>query len=398
LATRSNSLRTAYKYAWKAGLIIDKDGVWRRGSDLSPLFDEKVGGASRYSYSGAPAPNRANPPVVSYGALTFDAGGPEPRHIPGYHSSLCAVPPTPPTTVPFDQDCGGGPDLDTNAERLRTGARSGFIDARVYSSTADASLSKIIPLNFDVRAFWRSLIDPTPGELGSMTGFRDANGDGHPDFNGIVYIEQAMSSAGTWPNVDQSASTPLAPAGSATVVERLPVQLSSATTGFYPNAVRIINASDLNTFGGFPPTNHDNPGPAVPGTTFPRGLTIVTNGPMYLLGDFGDDPVDPTKPNPKLTSLASDAFTMLSKDWDDAAHGFDVFPPPLTSARRGYLATAILTGNVPTTASVSGRGPHNAIRLLEDWDDEDLVFQGSLVVGFPSFFQRHVGSAAVMQV
>jgi hypothetical protein len=131
------------------------------------------------------------------------------------------------------------------------------------------------------------------------------------------------------------------------------------------------------------------------GTKIPTsGLTIVSNNPIYIQGDFntgGSPPSDSTSQNDPTTpqvsgytrapcSVIGDAINLLSNAWNDANSSSG------TSSRvanNTTFNTAILSGIVPTAplggdGSYSG-GAENFPRFLEDWSHAIVTYYGSMV-------------------
>jgi hypothetical protein len=124
------------------------------------------------------------------------------------------------------------------------------------------------------------------------------------------------------------------------------------------------------------------------------GLTIATDNPLYIQGDFntGDNPPSNSNSNPDPTqptasnytrqpaAIIADAVTLLSNHWTDGAS-----TKPLTDAGRDATNTtvnaAIVAGDVASGTSngnYSG-GAENLIRLLEDWSGKHFTYYGSLI-------------------
>jgi hypothetical protein len=144
------------------------------------------------------------------------------------------------------------------------------------------------------------------------------------------------------------------------------------------------------------------------------GLTVVSNNPVYVQGDFNtggtgsavpsNNPanfnsdgtyLDPSNP-PSSTvagytrapcSILADAFNLLSNSWSDAASG------TVPAASPSTYNTAVIAGIVPTAASggdgsYSG-GAENFPRFLEDWSNKTLTYYGSMVELYKS--QQSIG-------
>jgi hypothetical protein len=147
------------------------------------------------------------------------------------------------------------------------------------------------------------------------------------------------------------------------------------------------------------------------------GLTVVSNNPVYIQGDFNTggtgsavpsnnpsnfnsdgtyiNPATPPLPDTELannyqrapTSILADAVTILSNSWSDANAGTVPAASPTT------VNTAIVAGTV-STAPVGGDGSYsggaeNFPRFLEDWTNKTLSYYGSMVELYKS--QQSIG-------
>jgi hypothetical protein len=121
----------------------------------------------------------------------------------------------------------------------------------------------------------------------------------------------------------------------------------------------------------------------------PDGLTVSTPDPLYVKGNFnlnnGDTTAGQTDTSmTKPASLVGDAITILSQNWSDSGSSS-------LGGRQAVNTTvnaALITGIVETT-KVSGTkyysgGVENLPRFLEDWSNQTLTYNGSMVVMFDS--------------
>jgi len=134
-------------------------------------------------------------------------------------------------------------------------------------------------------------------------------------------------------------------------------------------------------------------GKTIPGT----GLTVVSNNPVYLQGDFNVGPgtvpsngvtSDPTNPQSSgytraPTSILADAVNILSNNWNDTnASSGD--PLSLRVATATTVNAAIIAGIVPSSpvggdGTYSG-GAENFPRFLEIWGPTTtLTYYGSMI-------------------
>jgi hypothetical protein len=133
-----------------------------------------------------------------------------------------------------------------------------------------------------------------------------------------------------------------------------------------------------------------NPCPAVRlvnGATLPsKGLSVVSQNPMYVQGDYNttkNGPVDPgtgLQTHPAAAVLA-DAITVLSNNWKP--NNSDSKGNQTTDKRLATTTTvnaAFATG--PSAESQPGQGNgqlENDIRFLEDWSGKTLTYRGSII-------------------
>ncbi len=100
------------------------------------------------------------------------------------------------------------------------------------------------------------------------------------------------------------------------------------------------------------------------------GLTIVTNLPMYTLGNFNSTAK-------KGAALYSDALTLLSPSWNDSKSNLALnqrIPSSLT------VNACVLTGHVATiNGSTYSGGLENNFRFLENWSSQTVTYRGSII-------------------
>jgi hypothetical protein len=167
-----------------------------------------------------------------------------------------------------------------------------------------------------------------------------------PGWTGLVYIADA--GAGTSTNVTIN-------------------NQSYSTTR---RAIRLINGQSL-----------------PPGTSgLPAGLTIVSENPVYIQGDYntgGDPPSnhgtytdpDASAYTRKPAAVVADAVTVLSTGWKDNESTSGTLKP----ADNTTINTAIVAGIVPSSGGNYSGGAENFIRLLQDWSSKSFCYYGSMV-------------------
>jgi hypothetical protein len=121
------------------------------------------------------------------------------------------------------------------------------------------------------------------------------------------------------------------------------------------------------------------------------GLTIATNAPLYIKGNFNDTSATGTSPTVPRTGepsacIAADAVTLLSAGFVDADSRDVVQWGPVVSGPT-VVAAAILSGFVPWNKDNNGGrsgGAPNLVRFLESWNPTPVTLRGSLVALFES--------------
>lgn len=136
----------------------------------------------------------------------------------------------------------------------------------------------------------------------------------------------------------------------------------------------------------------------------PCGLTIATENPAYIEGDFNANSAGGGWNDPHVaTSLVADAVTLLSNNWNDynsfyapydmRAVGATPIPvgSPQNAGFRGawtsFYRVAIAAGKTLYFAQPAGTaqdfgtdgGIHNFLRYIETWGGQQLNYRGSIV-------------------
>ncbi len=134
---------------------------------------------------------------------------------------------------------------------------------------------------------------------------------------------------------------------------------------------------------------------------FTCGLTVATPQPLYVIGDYnvetngassetlGSHNVANTYP----ASFLADAITVLSSDWAGDWANTSLNSRSTTATT---VNAACLEGIVASTGGQNnggdGNGAHysggieNFLRLLENWSNVKLTYNGSIIVMFPSVY------------
>ncbi len=149
---------------------------------------------------------------------------------------------------------------------------------------------------------------------------------------------------------------------------------------FFRRAVKIVDANLLTAVG-----------PCPGGVSC--GLTIAAENPVYIQGDFNANSGGNNWSDPSIaTSVAGDAVTLLSNNWND----MNSFSSPYSLAGRSGVTTwyrvAIIGGSTPYFSNPGGivsqdygtdGGVHNFLRYIEAWGGT-LNYKGSLIYLFTS--------------
>ena len=143
---------------------------------------------------------------------------------------------------------------------------------------------------------------------------------------------------------------------------------------FFRRAVKIVNGSDLTAVGQCP-------------SGVSCGLAIAVENPVYIQGDFNAN-INGAQWNSAevATSVAGDAVTLLSVQWDD----LNSFMSPYTTTQRNgnttWYRTAIIGGATLAFPQPAGQpqdfgtdgGVHNFLRYIEAWGGT-LEYKGSII-------------------
>jgi hypothetical protein len=146
---------------------------------------------------------------------------------------------------------------------------------------------------------------------------------------------------------------------------------------FFRRAVKIVNGSDLTPVGSCPS-----------GVTC--GLTIAAENPVYVQGDYNANIGGTTGwgSTDVPTSIAGDAVTLLSDQWNDVNSFASPYAQTLRQGNTTWYRAAIVAGATlpfpqPSFGGVSADygtdgGVHNFLRYIETWGGT-LNYEGSIV-------------------
>lgn len=131
------------------------------------------------------------------------------------------------------------------------------------------------------------------------------------------------------------------------------------------------------------------------GATLPSGgMTVVTENPVYIQGDYNTGGNPPSNSGTYTTPTVSgytrrnaaviaDAVTVLSGAWSDANSDKAISSRVATSTT---VNAALVSGQVPSGGGFYSGGGENFVRFLEDWqkNSNTFTYYGSMVELFNS--------------
>ena len=141
---------------------------------------------------------------------------------------------------------------------------------------------------------------------------------------------------------------------------------------FFRRALKIVNGSSV-SLGTCPNGN-------------PCGLTIASENPVYVQGDFNALPNGNFGAAHTATAIIGDALTLLSNNWNDV----NSFAFPYNLGKRLAATTtyrfAVIAGkgiSFPQPAGTAADfgtdgGVHNFLRYLENWGGQTIFYRGSI--------------------
>lgn len=236
----------------------------------------------------------------------------------------------------------------------------------------------------DISKITAAVNSPSATKINNVTGYNGISG-----FNGVIYITDTTAPY-TSSGERNVVSAPLARLGS-----------TNGTSGGIEvptseRAIRLVNGHALPNVGGYS-----------------GGLTVVTNNPVYIKGNYNTSATPSATPPSNATPTSSptagsyvrkpacvvaDSINVLSANWSDtnstlsiSGGGYNILNP--RAAVSTTINTALVSGNVPTTNAGYSGGGEGFIRLQEDWRTQNFVYYGSMVQLFPSKQGNSPGSA-----
>lgn len=130
------------------------------------------------------------------------------------------------------------------------------------------------------------------------------------------------------------------------------------------------------------------------------GLTIASENPVYVQGDYNSTASDTPTETHIAAAIIADAITGLSNSWNDITSFVQGVSPNTSTSpsahstmgatNTGYRFAAVMGKNLSfPSSSASGwtpetnwgmdGGAHNLLRLQEDWNGDTMYYRGSIV-------------------
>jgi hypothetical protein len=124
-------------------------------------------------------------------------------------------------------------------------------------------------------------------------------------------------------------------------------------------------------------------------------LTIASENPVYIQGDFNSPGGNEAAAGTVATSVAADAVTLLSDNWNDVNSFITPYDDAARYASQTSYRVALIAGKGIPFAQPAGEpvdfgtdgGVHNFLRFLELWTGLNCYYEGSLV----SFYYNRQG-------
>ncbi len=275
---------------------------------------------------------------------------------------------------------------------LADGSRSGFRDHD----------DEILPINLNLKTLEKALLSPARDELGWALG---VTAGGPTRFNGVIYVTSRFSGS-TLPKQDALSNSPgprpLCEKSTGSGVSFGTCPSASDASAHAPRAQFVVPVGLCGSAGDLSGTGSDDFGKQqcssasrpnavrvyggghISAGAFPRGLTIVSDLPVYVLGDLntiqvsGSPPV--AEPHVKV-AIVGDRVTFLSRGWRDQDHPWNA------SAASSTPATGVMTveASIMTGVPLRSGDTHDfadAWRALQTFDDNHFIMRGHVIMGY----------------
>lgn len=243
----------------------------------------------------------------------------------------------------------------------------------------------------DISKITAAVDNPSATKINNISGYNGISG-----FNGVIYISDMTAPYDSSGN-RVLVSSPRARLGSTNGTSG-GVEVTTSQ-----RAIRLVNGHALPNTGGW----HG-------------GLTVVSNNPVYIKGNYntggyaGPGATPSATPPSNVTPTSSptagtyvrkpacvvgDAINILSANWSDANSTSTITTGGYASTNpRAAVSTtvnsALVSGNVPTGNGGYSGGGEGFIRMQEDWRTQNFVYYGSIVQLFKSVQGNSIGSAS----
>lgn len=278
-------------------------------------------------------PNKGKYPITTTTSVTTASGTTTTSATTYSNSNSTAATSKTVSSGMYDQHRAKGTDLveiDMNALRLAVASLAGQSTAKVAKADGTGTTTTTVTAN---------------DAIGGLTA---------DDWTGVVYVEVVGG-----PVTDSITGV--------TTAATIPASMQTS--------VRLVNGTGTV--------------PSYVGANSSEGLTIATNAPVYVKGNYNaDGSVGATSSTTPDTgevpaAIVGDAVTILSQSFNDSTSLSTANPAATTSNIE--IAAALLVGLTPTNKNGGGStsgGAHNLPRFLENWDGKKTYIRGSLVALF----------------
>jgi hypothetical protein len=118
------------------------------------------------------------------------------------------------------------------------------------------------------------------------------------------------------------------------------------------------------------------------------GLTVVSENPVYIEGDYNTGAAWGTGPaNHRASAVIADAIILLSNSWNDIRSFTSPHATTNRNATSTWYRTAVVSGKTRfftkqgwgSDDAGSDGGVHNFLRFLEDWGGTTANYRGSII-------------------
>ncbi len=195
-----------------------------------------------------------------------------------------------------------------------------------------------------------------PDSYENKAGFKIIDGSAYALFGGVWSNVTALLPVGTITNKSFEDGRE----GKTVNSTEIDMSLLQSSSYFPDNGVIYASDQRAGTFNALRLAN---------GADVGKPVSIYSENPMYVKGDFNSV-------NKQPVSLAADAVTFLSTNWNDLQ---SAAINSSQKAKQTICNASVLTGNTNTTSSDYNGGLENLPRFLEDWSDVKFAWRGSMV-------------------